>query len=230
MVHIGILTPICSRGQHLTKKEDVPFFKYLLPSLRKTMEPQYRYTFFVGCDDDDVFYLNHRQWFEDEGIQFSVLSGCQHAPAFAWNQLFEASIHHPDTVDYFFQVGDDVVLEKEWTTPFVNYLRSKKDVGIVGPCDLENYNQRIQSGRQLIIENAFVSRKHYEIFQTFFHQNIKNWYCDNWITGVYQVHGLARIDTSIVCKNNVRDARYAIEGCPLINEWINEDAKKLHVR
>ena len=228
MTHIGILVPVCSRNQYHASRQDIPFFKYLLPSLQKTMEESdFKYSLFVGCDDNDTFYLAHRHWFEDGGCKFITLKNCQHAPALAWNQLYRTAIEYHDTIHYFFQLSDDVVLENKWTTPFVEYLQSKNNLGVTGPCDVENYRQRIYGGRQIIIENAFVSRKHNSIFQTFFHPSIKNWYCDDWITGVYNAHDLAQLMTNIECKNSIRDHRYTIEACPAIEQLIREGSKKL---
>jgi hypothetical protein len=63
--------------------------------------------------------------------------------------------------DYFFQVGDDIILETpNWSKIFIEKLSLHNDIGVVGPCNLSNYNGRMLEGKTYVIENSFVSRKH----------------------------------------------------------------------
>jgi len=220
-MNIAILIPLCSRNQSYTSLEDTPLIKCFLPGFLATKEAKYNYRIYVGYDDDDDFYKRQRDSLCPLVYSVTELTGCQHAPARAWNQLF--ALAAKENNDYFFQIGDDVTLTtKGWTTAFIERLRLNKDLGVVGPCDVVNFMQRTRSGCAPIIENSFVSKKHHEIFgDNFFHPEIANWYCDNWITEVYKPY-LSEIMTAYGCQNLVRDQRYQIKQCLQLAVWIAE--------
>lgn len=176
------MVPVCSRNQPWKTPEECFWIRDTLPALKKTLSPGVDYSIYIGVDDDDAFFMSHRDQLGGRAI---VLSDCQHAPARAWNRLFEAAV--ADGHDYFFQMGDDVILETpDWTTRFIELLARNNNRGVVGPCNLENYNGRVAAGKPGVIENAFVHRTHYDIFHTFYPAEIRNWYCDDWITEVYK--------------------------------------------
>lgn len=212
-IHIALLVPVCSRNQHYRFIEETPFLTRLYPSFLQTSEPSpFQYTIFIGYDDDDGFYKTHAQEFKniDPRIRVHELAGCQHAPALAWNQL--AAIAAADAIpfEYFFQVGDDIRLQQiGWTTAFVERLSAHKNVGVVGPCNKLNYYGRVNNGRPYVIENAFVHRSHLSIFPTFFPPTIRNWYCDDWMTRVYE-ETYREILLEFPCENTIIDTRYAI--------------------
>lgn len=179
---IAILIPVCSRNQGWQTIEDTYIHKAALPSLHATMSSDYDYTIYIGVDDDDEFFLDHAHELPGTIV---ILSGCRNAPAHAWNYLFERAID--DGHDYFFQMADDVVLETPgWTEACIDTLQTNRNCGVVGPIHLENYNGRIANGQKPVIENAFVHKTHYDIFGYFYPWEIKNYYCDNWITEVYR--------------------------------------------
>lgn len=227
MNHIAILVPVCSRNQNYTNIDDIPFFTKLYPSFEKTKENEYTYTFFIGFDDDDTFYLQHKSIFECVTSNIITLTGCQHAPAKAWNILAKAAYDHAIGFKYFFQIGDDVeLLTHGWTTRFITKLNEHNNIGVVGPCNMINYQQRVNHGRPPVIENAFVSRRHLDIFGYFFYPTIKNWYCDDWLSRIYDPF-FSEIQTDILCKNTVIDTRYAIEPRVDIRKYIDEGIQKV---
>jgi len=212
---IAILVPVCSRNQPWTRLEESNIFQYLLPSFQNTKSPGFRYTFYVGIDDNDAFFLKYVDTFRERGFDVTILTDCNHRPATAWNILFAKAIEQPH--DYFFQIGDDVVIETPgWTEKFIEDLKTKE---ITGPRNQINYLQRVANGKLPVIENAFVTRKHWDRFGYFFHPSIRNWYCDDWITRVYN---------SVECEgvyvqNKTVDQRYDIAFLdvePLIKEGI----------
>jgi len=185
MIRIALLVPLCSRGQSYTAIEVIPLLTQLYPSFLKTSSPGYKYEFYLGYDDDDIFYRIHHDDLVARFTNEIVLSGCQHAPARAWNELFKVAYHAG--CDYFFQVGDDITIQTPgWTERFIAALESHKGLGVVGPCDPHNYKGRIELGRRIVTEVSFVSRVHYDIHQTYFHPAITNWYCDDWISEIYR--------------------------------------------
>jgi len=206
---IAILIPMCSRNQTWTTLEDCYFLRSFLPRFEASKTAAYTYRFYLGIDDDDAFFLAHRRELEQKGFGVYVLSGCQHAPAQAWNRLFEAAV--ADGNEYFFQIGDDVILQsRKWTERFIEVLQSHGNKGVVGPCHPQNYWMRKNAGTDPVIENAFVHRSHYEIFGYLFPPDIRNWYCDNWMTQVYAPF-CAYTCQDIIVQNQCIDNRYAIE-------------------
>jgi hypothetical protein len=230
MNKIAIIVPVCSRNQTYKSIKDTPIVKYLYPSVKKTKNNMYEYTFFIGYDDDDIFYKNNISYIEQIGqnIKTFELHGCAHAPAYAWNQLFV--IAYNENYDYFLQIGDDAVIHTDnWTDSFINKLKETDYIGVVGPSDPVNYLERKKLGIAIILEVTFVSRKHYEIFNTYFHPDIKNWFCDNWISAVYQINNnkYFYIFEDINYTNEIRDGRYLIHKCPQIYYYIIDGQKKL---
>jgi hypothetical protein len=224
-MNIAILVPVCSRNQSCTLVEETPFFKYLYPSFQKTKEDGYNYKFFIGYDDDDMFYIENSEAFPNS----HKLMGCQNAPARAWNKLADIALADETKFDYFFQIGDDVILETAgWTSRFISRLQTNNNIGIVGPCNISNYNGRLLLGKPYVIENAFISRKHLEIFGYLFHPLIKNWYCDDWLTRIYD-GVFCEIQVDFKCINSVMD-RYDIDRWDTIEPLIDEGRKRLMSR
>ena len=58
---IGFIIPVTSNKRNYSEVKDTDFFKILFPSFLRTVssEPRYSYSFYLGYDDDDQFYLNH---------------------------------------------------------------------------------------------------------------------------------------------------------------------------
>ena len=217
---IALIVPLCSRKQNYQSLDDTTFIKSMIPSFEMNKSEGYEYQFYLGYDDDDIFYIDNHENLEKLGYKVFKLSGCQNAPAFAWNKLFE--IAYNEGYDYFYQMGDDTIFQsKGWTEKFIEKLRENNDVGVVGPCDPINHLRRVQLGRRIILEISFVSRKHYEIQQTYFHPQIKNWFCDDWISETYRNNGFY-IFPDITFTNANRYERYEISHCERFDEFVKE--------
>jgi hypothetical protein len=221
---VSILIPVCSRNQTYSCFEDTPFIKKFYPSFLATKSSSVTYKIYIGYDDDDAFYIEHINKFKSITENLICLSNCQHAPAKAWNILAEEAY---STSDYLFQIGDDVVLETPgWTERFIERLSSNNNIGVVGPCNMINYIQRTNAGRPAVIENSFVSVKHFQIFGYFFHPSIKNWYCDDWISRIYDPY-LSEIQLDYICSNTIVDARYKIETPCNFYVLVNDSSLKI---
>ena len=223
-MNVSILIPVCSRNQTYSCFEDTPFMKKFYPSFLATKSSSVTYNIYIGYDDDDVFYVENINKFKLITENLFCLSNCQHAPAKAWNILAEKAY---STSDYLFQIGDDVILETPgWTEHFIDRLASNNNIGVVGPCNMINYNQRRNGGKPAVIENAFVSKRHFEIFGYFFHPSIKNWYCDDWISRIYDSY-LSEIQLNYTCSNTIVDARYRIETPSNFYTLVNDGVLKI---
>lgn len=219
---IGLLVPVCSRNQSWTTYEECFLHTALWQSFQTTKSEGYEYVFYIGIDDDDTFFLSHKE--KLPGIPV-LLTGCQHAPARAWNVLFQRA--YDDGCEYFFQIADDVVLETPgWTERYIAKLQENRNLGVVGPCHPENYEGRKQRGQPFVLENAFVHRRHYEIFQTFYPPEILNWYCDDWITRVYEGTMSHMFPDSLVRNLSIRITaqRYTIMNVDLAGLLVRDKA------
>lgn len=200
---IAVLVPLCSRNQPWKELGDCYWVRDTYPALLRSAQDIEVY---LGIDEDDAFFQKHRDQLQGRIVD---LRGCQHAPAWAWNQLLEAAI--ADGHEYFFQMGDDVVFETPgWTQVFLEALQQQGNRGIVGPCHLANYEGRLREGKHPVLENAFFHKTHYDIFGYLYPPEIRNYYCDDWITEVYR----AKVDTSVLVRNlsiNNPQQRYVVE-------------------
>ena len=126
-------------------------------------------------------------------------------------------------------MSDDVVMETTgWTDRFIEALLDNNNCGVVGPVHPENYYPRIADGGSGVIETAFVHSTHRKLFGYFFPWEIRNWYCDNWITEVYK-NELSLICTDIITRNlsiHAPQQRYTIE-YPNWQECIARGREKL---
>jgi hypothetical protein len=177
---VGILIPVCSRNQSWTTYDECYLATAAMPSLQKTFSEGFDYQIYIGVDSDDTFFLNCNL----PGIPV-IVENCQNAPAHVWNHLFKRAMD--DGCEYVLQMADDVVIETPgWTERFIAKLQETNNRGVVGPCHRENYLGRLRDGKPFVLENAFVHRTHYELFGYFYPWEIRNWYCDDWITRVYE--------------------------------------------
>jgi hypothetical protein len=203
---VAILVPVCSRAHEWTTLEECFLMTRLLPSFEATKGPNQTYQVYIGVDDDDEFFLRNKAGLEAVG-KVVVVSGCQHAPAWVWNRL--ARVAYEDGHEYLFQIGDDIVIETPgWTSKFIEKLKLHKNRGVVGPKNPVNFALRV--GGTQVIENAFVHRSHYGLFNTFFHPSIRNWHCDEWLTQIYT--GIcSHTFEDVIVYNGCIDKRYKIE-------------------
>ena len=105
--------------------------------------------------------------YKSVNIVIIELEDCEHKPAKAWNTLFKKA--YDQDCDYFYQIGDDIIMKDAWTNIFLYIIyKSNNNLGVVGGCHLANYKGRLASGAPPVIENAFVHKTHYHIFGTFF--------------------------------------------------------------
>jgi len=229
MYSIALLIPVCSRGKDYKIIDDTPFMRIFYPNFLKTYNSAYNYTIYLGIDNTDSFYVSNAMLFffllrDNITIKTPLLTGCEHKPAFAWNQLFELA--YKNNHDYFYQIGDDIKMLTPWVDKFIEILSGRDNKGVVGGCHDANYYGRINQKKTPVIENAFVHRKHYQIFNTFFNKSIENWYCDDWITEVYKSN-LSTLCIEVKVVNTIM-ARYEVKDIGgKIQKIILEDIKKL---
>ena len=192
--------------------QDTYLYQLTLKTFLLTMDKEHNYIFYVGIDKDDRIFDNETQKREITrfskvftNIEFKFIT-MENIPkgyvTLMWNKLFEDA--YKSGCDYFYQCGDDMEFKtKGWINDAIKILKEHNDVGMAGPI---NNNNRI-------LTQAFVSKKHMEIFGWFFPKEIKNWCCDDWYNMVYHPNYLYPLYNHSA-ENKGGQPRYDIDNNP----------------
>ena len=184
-VKIALLILATSKKRDMWKSiKDSYLFNYTLKSFLLTKSNNYKYIIYIGIDKDDRIFskeseqnevIKFSKVFDNIEFKFITMDNIQKGyVTLMWNKLFKEAYNYG--CEYFYQCGDDIEFKtKNWIDDCVKKLESNNYIGLTGPI---NNNNRI-------LTQAFVSRKHMEIFGWFFPKEIKNWFCDDWITKIY---------------------------------------------
>ncbi len=226
-MNIAILIPTTTNNTKFKKLEDTHLFKFCLPSLCNTLPTQnnFKFTIYYGIDKCDKILnklqtkkkLQNTKLYKNISkinlITFDVDKGNVVA---IWNELFNRAYN--DNNDYFIQMGDDILFHNNnWLIPCINALINNMNIGVSAPMDINNPR---------ILTQSIVSRKHMDIFGYYFNPQIKNWGCDDWITGVYSKFFITQTKEKI--QNKGGKPRYnPINDPKLWDNLINLDKIKL---
>jgi len=192
--------------------KDSYLYNLTLKTFLLTQNKEHKYVFYIGIDPNDRIYdkenqqkeiLRFSQAFKNVEFKFiKIMSVTKGHVTIMWNKLFK--IAYDENCDYFFQCGDDIYFRtSNWINDCITTLKNNNDIGITGPI---NNNFRI-------LTQAFVSRKHMEIFGWFFPEEIINWCCDDWYNLVYQPSNFFPLRQHF-CSNNGGEPRYIIDNNP----------------
>ena len=182
---IGALILATSKNRNeWVMMQDTYLYKLTLKTFLLTLDKEHNYIFYIGIDKGDRIFDNETQKREITrfskafpNVEFKFMT-MENIPkgyvTLMWNKLFEDA--YKVGCDYFYQCGDDMEFKtKGWINDCIKVLKANNDIGLAGPI---NNNNRI-------LTQAFVSRKHMDIFGWFFPKEIKNWCCDDWYNIVY---------------------------------------------
>lgn len=220
--NIALLVPITSKKCGWSSIDQSYLKNRLLTTLFRTVPSEYKYKFYFGIDPDESIYTKegvqklfdqmldkYDQFASQVSYDITVYHDIEDSHITRmWNILYEKAYKTYEH-DYYYQCGDDTELfNKGWLEEAIKQLQEMDDLGIVGP-------SVIQGGAVFrILTQVVISNKHYEIFGFLFPEQIKNWWCDDWINSVYQpdyVHFLKKhICENISCKEPCQ-ARYVIK-------------------
>ena len=218
MVHVGLLIPCTSRNRPEWKDiRDTYLYKLSLITFLTKQTREYSYTFYIGYDADDRIFASEvqhdhiyrfSQAFPNVTFKFVKFEDVQRGHLTRmWNILFKRA--YDDGCEYFYQCGDDIAFNtNDWVRDSVLTMKQNNDIGLTGPI---NNNNRI-------LTQAFVSRKHMEIFGWFFPEEIINWCCDDWYNLVYKPSHFFPLSQHF-CSNQGGVPRYVIHN----NEMFTRD-------
>ena len=188
--------------------KDSYLYNMTLKTFLQTHNKEFKYIFYIGIDYDDRIFdkkyeqeeiLRFSKAFPQIEFQFVVIKNVEKGHVTKmWNILFKQA--YDEGCNYFYQCGDDMEFKtKGWVLDCIKTLKSNNDIGLAGPI---NNNSRI-------LTQAFVSRKHMDIFGWFFPEEIKNWCCDDWYNMVYYPKYLYPLQNHLSV-NNGGQPRYDI--------------------
>lgn len=218
---VAVLIPSTSSGRgwrFITQS----YLYYTLESLEKTLDPGHQYTIYLGYDRDDPFYTRNivQTGFNSMGIPivFVPLDVERGHVTKMWNIL--AKMAYDDGADYFYQCGDDILFDTPgWVEASIQALRERNNVGMTGP--------RNKGGNTRILTQSFVHRTHLDIFGHYFPEEIRNWFCDDWINDIYEP---CRLPPHYTCDNVGGDPRYEVEhsGAITCRSLVERDKRRVY--
>lgn len=165
------------------------FLRTFIPTVSEEEWSRFDFSLYIGYDHGDPLLDGEKSEFEAAfnaaaadrpiHVKYSKLPASKWL-SWIWNVLFVAAMK--DQCDYFYQVNDDITMEGTgWVTHFTTSLEQNNGIGVAGHSD-----DRWKCG---LLTQAFVSRRHYQIFGYFFPLEIRDWYTDNWISVIYGPQG-----------------------------------------
>jgi hypothetical protein len=223
---IGFLIPSTSNDRDWKTMEESYLFRYTISTFLQTMDPEREYVFYIGIDRGDRIYDNPSEFNKIN----MLISGCPNISIRSvymdgiekgyltkmWNILFKTA--YCDNCDYFFQCGDDIVFKTNgWVNECIMTLSRSNGVGMTGPI---NNNMRI-------LTQTFVSRKHMEFFGFYFTEELINWFCDDWINGVYRKANKLYPLLNHLCENLGGTPRYNVNNDPFFKSQFNKKRQTL---
>jgi hypothetical protein len=234
---IGIILPSTSRGRDWKDITESYLYTHLLNSLLMTYDKEHTYFLYVVVDNDDPIYSNDKQKdkiyrflsvMKNVNIKFIDSTGIPKGHVtLMWNIAFKQA--YEEKCDYFFQCGDDIkFLNIGWVNKSIEKLQMNNNLGLTGPLDYDRWMTGTNSrpgGPRFIQTQSFVSRKHMDIFGFYFPPEIKNWYCDDWMTYIYYPNHYHFIQCFV--KNDGGPPRYKVIGSLNHNDPIRKKCFEL---
>jgi hypothetical protein len=230
MKRFAILIASTTRGSNPADVTETHLWSYISSLIDSLERYTYSYNIYVGVDDDDSFY--HQPGIQNEfqnlirtfskyqiKLKFSSAPSCNGNVVQVWNRLFVEA--HSAGNDYFHQCGDDIqYLDSGWIHNACSILKENNNVGVVGLLDIH--------APKGLFTQSIVHKKHFEIFKFYFHPDLRNWFCDNFITDLY-----ASINRAFHLKHRIINTggrpRYQIDYCPdRCKKLVNMSLTQLH--
>lgn len=229
---IAILIPTTSKKRNYKNFKDTDFYKFTLSSFLKTYDKEHNYTFFLGIDKDDTFFMNQEiqnsfirmnKVLHNVNIKFITFNPSDGNVVWIWNELFKKAI--AEDFDYYHQTGDDIeYLDKEWVNRCITEIDCMDGVGVCGHTD---WGRKQICPEDKLLTQSFVGKSHWLIFGNYFHPYIRNWYCDDYITYLYDQATRARqIPHRII--NRGGEPRYNVVECgEIAKKLVEKDLPKI---
>jgi hypothetical protein len=239
MVNIAYIVPTTSKGFSGKHLNDTLMMKLTIPTFLQTINNEHKYKFFIGIDKNDPIYDNNnnqsyiRNKLESNNVdlEFIVYENVEKGHLTKmWNILFKKA--YDEQFEYFFQGGDDLeFMTYGWVNDCIKVLNINDNIGVAGA---NNCIMRNKEEYTSLLTQTFVSRKHMELFGYYFPEEIKNWYCDDWLTATYKMLDKCYILRDHQCINRGGKERYDVVPhgfafLKIVEKDVNSISKKLNI-
>jgi hypothetical protein len=224
---IALLIPCTSKGRPWKTINETYFYTLTFKTFLLTHDKEHEYHFYLGVDSDDPIFNNGKEQqkiqrfntiYTNIHIHFMPLKVEKGYLTKMWNIIFLKA--YQDSCDYFYQCGDDINFKTSgWINDSISILQQHNNIGLTGPINNNNF----------ILTQAFVSRKHMEIFGYFFPENIINWGCDDWYNFVYKPDHFFPLSNHY-CSNEGGTPRYVIDRKPGFTKQYKKNVDELRLR
>ena len=163
-----------------------------------------KYSFLIGFDSDDIFYKNNLEELKKllpSNFNYFFIDNPKKSYVEIVNKLSTIAKNFYNA-DYLFVNGDDLNLSRlDFIDSFIEYINVNEQIGLGHAQDCSSVYG--------ICTNPFVSIEHFNRLGYFYPNEIKNWYCDDWIHRLYQKLNKVIKTEDCIIKNKVI-ARYDI--------------------
>lgn len=171
---IGFTIPTTSNNKDWDKLEDSYLYTIFLPSLEILKE---NIEIYIGYDIDDKLYSNIELPNKYKNIKLNWYKydiEYKGKPTHIWNSLSEIAFKE---CEYVFCCGDDIQLDNNvnWLEVFIKELQKNNNIG---------YSAGWSNNNNIPTQFLF-HKKHFDIFGFIYPPPIHNWFCDDWVYGVY---------------------------------------------
>lgn len=214
MSNIVFLIPCTSRNCDYKTVDDSMLYQIFYESVKKFDVT--RYKFIVGFDDNDEFYLreiNNLKKILPDNFYFYFYNNYDKSYSCVVNQLANTAIIQFDA-EFLHLVADDLyIYNLDYIDVFSKFIKSNNNIGLGQPVDKTSikFNHESAFDRQFgICTHPFVHVNHVKYLGYFIPPQIKNWFCDNWITQVYRKLNKFLVTCNYVIENKIDSGRYDI--------------------
>jgi len=188
---VVFIIPSTSRNMNYENVASCSLINILYESLKKLDIS--RYTFIIGIDDDDEFYNKNIDELKStlpNNFHFHFLNNYDKSYVCIVNQLADIAIKQYDA-EYLYVFADDLkVYELDYINKFIEWFKQHDNLSL---------GWGIDEGNHRICTHPFLSKNHVNYLGYFYPSTIKNWYCDDWVTSVYEkLNRVVKSDKSVI--------------------------------
>ncbi len=179
---VAFLVPTTSKDRDWNNFRDSYLNQILLPSITK-LSGSFDIEVYIGYDCDDRLFSNISRPKDYDKIKlkwFCMNEDYKGKPCHIWNTLGEMALL--DKHDYLQVCGDDISFDNrtEWLGKFIKLLSKNNNVGYAS-----GYSNNDNIPTQFLFHKT-----HIETFGWIFPPPIHNWFCDDFIYGLYKDKGI----------------------------------------
>ena len=173
MDKICMIIPSTSNERNWNNFDDTYLNNILFKNIPDNIE------LFIGYDYDDILYSkpeNRPDKINNNNINWISFYKFEKGNVCAiWNELAKISLSKG--YEYMFICGDDILLpeDKEWINTFIYKLKENNNVGYTA-----GYSNNNNIPTQFLLHKT-----HVNIYGWIFPPQIKNWFCDDFLYGLY---------------------------------------------